>query len=292
MLLLSGGWPAEPYTWAFSEPALEERIDQTGDLLETLVQTANLLGYTLYPVDVPGMGRDFSVSADLPEPLPRQVSFQREQELHWSLQALAEGTGGLALVNSRRDVALEAAVRDTRSYYWLGFTTDRKFDESQHRVRIEVSRPGLELRHREGFQDFSRQRSVTMAVESALLFGGPASEGSLPARLGAARRSGIGKVELPLELSIPVDRVTFLPIGEGWAARLELRIAVLDEAGDTADVPVIPISLVVSERPQPGSQMPYQTSVRLRRQRHEVLVSLYDRSSGEMLASRLEVDPR
>lgn len=292
MLLLSGGWPAQPQFWALADAPFGERIERTNDLFVGLVQTANLLGYTLYPVDVPGMGRDSAVSAELDVPRSTLVSFQREQELHSTLERLAEGTGGLALLNSRRDLALETVATDTRSYYWLGFTTDRQFDERQHEVHIEVTRPRLALRHREGFQDFSRERDATMATESALLFGGSVGAQSFPARVGAARRSGLGKVDMLLELLIPVDRVTFLQSGDRWATQLELRIAVLDEAGGTADVPVVPISLTLPERPEPGTYVPYKTSVLLRKQHHQLVVSLYDRPTGAMLSSRLEVDPK
>jgi len=292
MLLLSGGWPTHPVDWLVTEPALAYRYERPDSALETLVHTANLLGYTLYPIDVPGMRRDSGVSAEHSEPVSSFALFLQEQDIHSTLEQLARPTGGKALINSSREAAFETVTTDTRSYYWLGFTPDRQFDERQHAVRIEVKRPGLRLRHREGFQDFSRQREVTMAVESALLFGSEATPGSLTLQLGTARRAGIGKVEVPLEIAIPVDAVTFLPTSQGWSTQLELRVAVLGDHGETADVPVVPLSMSLAEQPKPGTFLPYSTSILLRRQHHELLVSLYDPATGAMLSSRLEVDPR
>jgi VWFA-related protein len=292
MLLLSGGWPSQPVGWLSASPSLADLLERADASLETVIHTANLLGYTLYPVDVPGMSRDFTGSAEHAQPPPSLPIFLREQDLHYTLDRLADATGGQALLNSRRETALEDVTTDTRSYYWLGFAVDRRFDEKQHPVRVEVRRKGLRLRHRDGFQDFSRAREVTMAVESALLFGSEAAQGPLQVQLGTARRAGFGKVEVPLELSIPADEVTFLPIGDGWTTRLELRLAALDDAGGTADVPVVPLSVSLPQRPEPGTLVPYSTSIRLRKQHHELLVALYDPASGALLSSRLEVDPR
>jgi hypothetical protein len=292
MPLLAGGWPSRPVDWLIAEPALAYHFERPGNSLDTLTHTANLLGYTLYPIDVPGMRRESEVSAEHSEPTSTFASFLEEQDLHATLERLAESTGGKAMLNSNRESALESVTTDTRSYYWLGFTPDRRFDERQHEVRVEVKRPGLRLRHREGFQDFSRQREVTMAVESALLFGSDATPRSLPLQLGTPRRAGIGKVQIPLDLSIPVDLVTFLPTSQGWSTQLELRVAVLDEHGDTSEVPVVPVSMSMAKQPEPGTFVPFSTSLLLRKQHHEVLVSLYDPATGSMLSSRLEVDPK
>ena len=110
MLVLSGGWPAEP--------SLQ------------LVRDANRLGYTLYPVDVPSLGR---------EQVPEDV-----------LQALAEATGGRAALNANRLAALERAEEDTRSYYLLSFSPGWQGD---HRIELEIRRPGLDVRARHGVPD-------------------------------------------------------------------------------------------------------------------------------------------
>jgi VWFA-related protein len=127
MLVLSGGWPAGP--------SLQ------------LVRDANRLGYTLYPVDVPG----------------------REQAPEDALLALAEATGGQAALNSNRLAALERAEEDTRSYYLLGFSPAWKADDRDHRIELEVRRPGLDVRARHGFPDVSPATLAGMETEDQLL---------------------------------------------------------------------------------------------------------------------------
>ena len=296
MLLLSGGWPSSSSEWAAGGALLQRpaarRYAEGAELVSPVVQTANLLGYTVYAVDVPGMSREFPGSADQAAPALHPGIDLREQSLHYTLALLAEPTGGKPLLNSARLAALEDVSVDTRSYYWLGFAADRQFDEREHEVRIEVTKPGLRVRHREGYRDFSRQREVTMAVESALLFGGPLTEHSFPVRVGAARRDGIGKVSVPLELDIPVDGVTFLPTAAGWTAALDLRVAVRDDVGGTAPVAVVPLSFTLAQAPAPGTFLHYATSIRMRRDHHEMLVALHDRAAGSLLATQMEIDPR
>jgi VWFA-related protein len=131
MLVLSGGWPAGP--------SLQ------------LVRDANRLGYTLYPVDVPAL--------------------ERERAPEDTLLALAEATGGRAALNSNRLDALERAEEDTRSYYLLGFSPAWKADDRDHRIELEIRRPGLDVRARHGFPDLSPATLAGMETEDLLLSG-------------------------------------------------------------------------------------------------------------------------
>ena len=99
-------------------------------------------------------------------------------------------------------------------------------------------------------------------------------------------------MELPIAVGIPADAVTFLPAGEsGFVSQLELRVAVIDEAGRQADVPVIPLSLEVAEVPPAGTLMRYETSLKMRREDHRVVVAIYDAASGRILSGSAEVSP-
>ena len=87
--------------------------------------------------------------------------------------------------------------------------------------------------------------------------------------------------------------MTFLPTAEGDVARLELRIAVIDEDGSKADTPVIPLAF----RRRAGSEgdatglVPYQTTLKLRRKSQTLVVAIYDLPSGVILSSVIEVEP-
>lgn len=312
MLLLAGGWPFSPATYAADarSAVIDAAVPEGASLLRPLVDTANLLGYTLYPVDVPGLGGgggtdteieslgavalepgdDPTVGVSSSSPVGSLV---REQNAEDTLSYLADATGGRALLNARRLAPLEHVSADTRSYYWLGFSPQRQGDDRRHEIEVEVTRPGLRARSRDSFRDLSRDAERQMAVESALLFGDPAAEGLLPVRVGEATPVGRRHVEVPIEIAVPVDFVTLLPTGQldRWAVRLEVRLGALDERQRQSGIPAVPVEITLAGKPDPGKYIPYQTRLKLRRAEQVLVVSVTDVASGQSLTARIPVTP-
>ena len=296
LLLLSGGWPYFPVEYLYSDfdRVILDREGLAGDdLYGRLIDTANLLGYTIYPVDVPGLDRE-AVDVSVFEPSADQGfnnrSFQRERENHLTLERIAQETGGKALLNARRIGALGEVVSDTRSYYWMGFSPDRAWNDERHEVEIRTSNPDFRVRTRAGFLDSSRQREVSMAVESSLLFGNQPGASSLTVELGSARKAGRRRMEVPLTVLLPLTDLTFLPVGEGFASQVELRIAVIDEDGYRADIPVVAMTLQSAVEPDSRTVGRHQTSLVLRRKAHEAVVSVYDAASGRIFSTKVEIE--
>jgi hypothetical protein len=297
LLLLSGGWPYDPtqftvndYTTIVHEPS----IPIGEELFRPLIDTANLLGYTVYPVDVPGLkttGIDAEHDTLTDATTGSFNAVSRESEGETSLLFVAKETGGRALLNSLRDRAFETVVADTRAYYWLGFTPVRKGDDHRYDVKLDVVKKGLKVRTREGFLDFSRKSEVTMQVESALLFGNPPTMQPLQVELGKPAKGGRGTVKLPVTVFIPLDRITMIPNGDQNVADLELRVAALDENGRRSQVTVLPIKIAGRGHAAPGQTSRYETTMELRKVKQSLVVALYDKSSGELLSSTLEVAP-
>ena len=293
MMLISGGWPAGgspswiPGTYGPPVPASAEGHR----LFAPLVDTANRLGYTLYPVDLSNGQRNLYGSAEFATPTEAAYAEAYERDRDWfeegGLLYLAEATGGRAFLDGAAYSALERVVEDTRSYYWLGFSPDWQENDTRHRVKVEVLQPGLKVRSREDFFDLSRQSEVTMMVESAQLFELPLPGTPLAVSLGEPAKAGYKKVVVPVRLGIPLTEITLLPNAEGHSAQLELRIAATDEDGDRADIPLIPVAFTVASDSE-GVAV-FETQLRLRKKPHRLLFSLYDPSSGEVLSQRVDV---
>lgn len=294
MLLLSGGWPFDPTQLAAVNPhvpVLDNEFKRGDELYRPLADTANLLGYTLYPVDVPGLqGTGPSVDA-VTFAQPGSAGLSAEQEVQASLGVLARRTGGKALLNSQRIRPLETVVADTRSYYWLGFTADRQRDDKAHKIKVEVRQKGLKVRSRKGFLDFSRRAEANAMVESTLLFGSSPGEGAMPVKLGEFKKAGRKFVEVPITLAIPVAAMTVLPQGDLWVSELELRIAVMDDEGNQAEMPVVPLRLESATEPKPGGFVRYETTLKLRRSKHEIVLAILDPATGRLATNRVEIDP-
>lgn len=330
LLLLSGGWPfsIQSYIRRGGIAVLSRELPSGEQLFGPLSRTANLLGYTIYPVDVPGLtsvaadavanpmeGRDsvimgYSATSDKPGaslhepdfgkqgPMPSQLTDTRtaiEQELQGSLEFLAKETGGKPLLNSNRTLALAKVQADTRSYYWLGFSPGWKRDDKSHRIQVEAVRPGLTVRSRSDFLDLSKQAEVAMKMESALLFGGIAGiAGSehLALQVGAPvpfRKGRFTGVEIPITLGIPVSALTVLPHDGKYAAELELRFAATDDRGNQSDVPTLPIRLSSSQPPPEGGIVRYDTKVLLNGKATRLVAAVYDRASGKIAAAESEI---
>ncbi len=288
MLLMSGGWPHSPERWAANSEFIFDY--RHGDrILAPIYETANLLGYTLYPIDGPGIvhgGPDASQAGP-----PGPVSYVREDEVHQTLRILAQATGGRAILDSARLTSLDRVIEDTRTYYWLGFSPQWRGDNRNHKVELEVLRPGLRVRHRGGFEDMSRQKEVDFIVEGAMLFGELPGSQPLRVEMGKPRRDG-RRFLLPLKLFIPLDAVTVLVHRGRYVTRLELRLAAIDKNGHRSELDRIPITLSGSRPPVPGQTGEQEVAARVRRQKHDLVVSLHDPLNGTILASVLHFDPK
>jgi len=259
-----------------------------------LEDTANRLGYTIYGIDVPGLQGPAEADAQVPTAALAEIAgsqrLAREDETRYALNYASIQTGGKALFAAGSGV-LGRVVEDTRSYYWLGFTAPQKGDDQRYRVDIDTTRPDLKVRTRKGFEEVSKSREVTMAVESALLFGSPPSSRPLQAAIGKPEKSGRSTVRVPVTLTIPADAVTFLPIGDGFEADLEIRIAAMDERGHRSSIPVVPYRVAAKHPPVAGDVMRKETVLELRREKQDIVVAIYDRVSGNLLSSTLQFTP-
>lgn len=302
MLLLAGGWPVYG---SWGDRGIFDLQDRERHLFAPLVETANRLGYTLYPVDLQGgtydtSGRSAAYGSSFAGRAGAVSEREREQLSESALQYLAQETGGRALFGGAKLTALERTIEDTRSYYWLGFTPAWQGDGAHHRLQITArsgTEPGekLKVRTRRGFSDLSRQTEVSMWIESAHLFDTPLPDsGELTVEVGKPRPAGLGKLLLPISLEVPLDQVTVLPVGDGspsFVTSLELRIAATDADGASADMPVTRVELRSREPPKPGQIGIYETRLRLRRAPHRLLISLYDPLTSSIWTRRLDFAP-
>lgn len=309
-LLLSGGWPMVAGDTLLGDPLREVPgiyyVPREEELFEPIADTANLLGYTIYPVDVQGIDSQ-SNSADAAQPAPAVfqavsasdggsgsgvvafavqtpptsnsggfITSEWERSVHAVLEFLAKETGGKPALNSARLNALERVHEDTRSYYWLGFSPQRRADGKRHDIEVEVRRPGLEVRSRDGFLDMTRSTEAALDTESLLLFGGTTESERLRVHLGEPVRSGLWSMQVPVTIEVPAEAVTALPLNGGYEVRAVFSTAALDEAGGRSEVWMTPLRLSLAEAPAPGAFVRYETTLKLRRAGQRLVFAVTD----------------
>jgi VWFA-related protein len=291
MILLNGGWgvPDVPQR-RFGAPSAAD-LPQAENLFAPIFDTANLLGYTLYAVDVEGMDPD-STWADASATGPVDHTFittGRERGVHAALEVVARETGGKAMLNSARLDAFARVAADTSSYYWLGFTPQWKADGKRHDVRLEARRTGLAVRSRTGFSDLSRAEEAQIQAASQLLYSGVPA-GPLAVTVGATRRSGLTTMEMPLGVEIPVSALTPLPAEGGWNLAANVSIAVLEGRVESAKWRTVPVRIHATALPEAGGSLHWETLLKLHRSTRRLLVVLGG-DHGEVLG-RTEVAVR
>jgi VWFA-related protein len=280
MLLLSGGWP----------------VGLQPHLFPQLIDTANRLGYTLYPVDVAGLeASPVPIGAEMLGPtepgLPNlgMISSPWEQESKYGMEQIARWTGGKASLNSNRLAALDRLVADTASYYWLGFSPDWRGDGRRHAVRLEARRPGLRVRSRRSFTDLSPAAESAMSIAGQLLLGRAVQEKGLTVTLGKARSAGLREIEVPLSLGIPAAALTFVALGDAYQAELPLHAVSFDSSQEPLDLPPTVLRVVVRTVPPAGEQMHFESTLRIRRGERKLRLTVQDAIHDKLLWGEGEI---
>ena len=306
MLLLAGGWPRSVEIFARERLPdggslpVDRRVMSEHELYGPLVSTANLIGFSLYPVDLPGLTRDFYGDATRgfganaePDTIGGAPgTLEQEDTIHSALQLLAHSTGGVPLMNARRDVALASVVADTRSYYWLGFEPQRREDNRFHDIAVRLAgRADLDARTREGYVDMSRDHELDMTVRAALLFGDPPQALPLQVRFSEPVPAGRRKMSVPVEVAIPLDEIQLLPVADEWLNVVEIRVTAMDSGGNRSEVSFEKVPIAGAEEPQPGQTFYYQTDLQLRRREHSLVMTVHDPLTGTNLTWTGEIGP-
>ncbi len=216
----------------------------------------------------------------------------REALLHATLEELARATGGLPMIDARREGALARGFEDARHFYWLGFEPRRREGDGRHDLEVRLAgRPELDVRAREGYVDMARDREFEMAVEAARLFGAVPAARPLGVRFAEPVRAGQGRMTVPVELIIPLDEVLLAPVGGEWRSELELRIMLVDAAGGRSAMPARTIAIAGPRPPRPGQVYVYETSLALLRKKHRYVLAVLDRLTGGILTATGSIGP-
>ena len=299
LLLFSGGVPVGNSDISlFRDPYRRELTPflQASKLYRPLLETANRLGYTVYPVDLsaePAAALTSAASASFFDQQRLREDSLSVKDLNQDLHSqVASATGGIAIFGGAGRDVLERVQEDLASYYWLGFKPKWRGDDQAHQLKIEVLRQGAKVRARSNFADLSRDAQLDLQVESAHLFDAPLPiSSSFAVRAGDPRPAGGARMLVSTSFEIPADQLSWAKEGDDNVARPELRIAATDEFGNAADLPNESIELRLPGEIQPGQKALYQTTLKLRQRPHRLLIALYDPPSGRLLAQKISVQP-
>jgi VWFA-related protein len=275
------GLPAPPgrkmlllLTEGFSDPVFARPV----------VQEANRLGYSVYPVDVMNIDAQWAqndVEFLAPQPfvgIRTGLDLGIEHGLGW----MAEATGGKAAMGSNRMRALERTVEDSAAYYLLGFSPTWRGDDRRHEIELTVERPGWKVRTRESYVDPSRRTRISLDADAALLLGHSQAEKKLIVTVGEPAASR-GDEELPVSLGVPVESLAFFPHEKGFRAEAPVAVVVLDDKGRRKQLPESWLTVDVEQLPLEGTWARFDFPVAAGKRGERIVVTVHDALSGEAL---------
>ena len=279
LLLLAGNWPTferrpgSPGLFGFLRTDPVGGVSSELELLDELIDTANLLGYTVYPMD--------------------QQSVRPNTSVWRNLRYVARDTGGRAFMAGSNITALDKVSFDTSNYYWLGFVPEYRRDDRAHDIRVEVLQPRLRVRSRRGYLDLSRRVEADMEALRALLFPSEAEPGAGPLRieLGEVETGERRRMRVPVSVYLPVGRFPALPYDGRFRQELEVRFATVDRLGRRVEIPAIPLSLGGGAKPSLDDVVLYETLLIMRRRPHELVVTVHDPLSRSTARASVPVVP-
>ena len=208
--------------------------------MRDLVTAATRANVSIYPVDARGLP---TAPAAAIKPIPTLADedrfssawVQAEQSLH----ALADTTGGVALVHSNEfEQAFDRIVEDASSYYLVGYTsTNTRRDGRFRRIEVRATRPGLKVRTRSGYTA-RNERQADRAPVSAVIetLQSPLAVGGLTLNVAAVPFRGMGsRAAVGVVVHASGSDVQVAEAAGRFNGSIEVAIAAADADGKTKD---------------------------------------------------------
>ena len=209
VLAVSEGWVIYPRNNRLSQVTagqeamggqLQSRCDADRSVLamedhqldfRNLVDDANRANVSFYPLDPRGLVV-FDQSLAVGQLDANVDSISRTSRVE-SLQSLASGTDGIAIVNSNDiDRGLRRVIDDLTSYYLLGYySTNPKMDGGFRSIKVRVKRSGIDLRFRRGYRAATKEEVASRAAAMAAPGAAPSATASAVSGLSRIRADAV-----------------------------------------------------------------------------------------------------
>ena len=265
--------------------------------LARVTRAANAAQVTLYTLDAGGQ-RVLTSAVDAGPGLSMVHAGDVRADAQDPAFALATDTGGKALLESNKPELLIADLaQDLAAFYSLAFEPRPGDAGRAHRIKVEVKRPGVRVRHRSAWDPQPAEAKLNGRLLAALRFGGE-EQNPLAARVevGTPHRESDGNYTVPLRLVVPASGLTLVPRGERRQGSVRVLLAVQDGEGRTTPVRGLPLpvdlaalpALAEGAAPDPA-QVPLEVRLKLREGRNVIAVAVHDEVGRETSVVRREV---
>ena len=260
-----------------------------------LADVANREGVSLYTIDASGIEPPLRFAAAdrfVPTSTASWVATANRQE---SLGYIADATGGIAVLDSN-DVSdgLLRIREDFANFYSIGYRISATGRDTAHRIEVQLpDHPDYEIRHRRWYVEQSLDTRVRQRVLQALIRDIGINPLDLRLAAGDAVKIRGKRWEVPLIVSIPVNRLGVDADEDYLMARIELFVGVRDERRRETPVHRRALELRIPRSGfAPDREMRTEISLPMvfRKERHAVVVGVVDRATDQTSYVRMVID--
>ncbi len=261
--------------------------DQMVSALDRLANRANNQRVTLYSItasDGPRWTNPSAGNTDVDGTqivTPNSITLERAAQ-RAAMNRMTRPTGGSS--STYLTGILESIDNDFDNFYSLAFMPQQPGALNRAKdIKVEVVRPGIEVRYRRNYRPLSRRERLSNHVRSALAFGDAPNPLNVRVEKGESQIAGKKRVRQPLLVKVPMERVTLLPKDDVHEGELFIFLGVEDERGRTAPVSVkmLPIRIPNEQLDAALAQdAGYPLAIDLNALGHKIAVTIHDRYGG------------
>lgn len=229
---------ARQKNWASTGSVLLQAANFDGTMLiQSIARTANANGITIYALHAGGLGGYNEGSAENSTPTPYTVQQAAMTNSTDSMQLVAAMTGGIAAVGTNNfDGALEMLENDLNTYYSLGYRSGTERVDRQRMLEVRTKNRKYSVRARRSFVEKSIRTEMNDRVVANLFYDRPQNEMKISLTTRQPVPNDQYTFKVPLEIHIPMEKLTLLPQGELVIGGFSVYVVVANKDGDMSDV--------------------------------------------------------
>jgi VWFA-related protein len=296
LILLTGGMETNTnfsaYTRGLPDREVTEAQRQIGLALDDVVSEANAANFTIHIINAKRRGMiapQHEVQNQSSGINPHVDLFAKGSDpidttdVDSSSLTIALGTGGTYSTNTV-DESLAAVETLNSNYYSLGYSPPHEDDRRYHSIKVRVKRSHVNVAHRSGYVALSPEDRLEQFLQAR--FSMDEKLGSLPVKvqLGAAvpREKDMS---LPVMTTLPMDRLTVIPIDGDYVGRVHVYVSVFDREGNNLGFnhQMQEVRMSQSQYREIGSaNFRYKMNVQLKKGAFTIVITLRDELSNEI----------
>ncbi len=225
-------------TYADDSGFAEAATNDQSRRFEALVAAANSQDVTFYTIDAGGLRAAGVASAEYTDSQDMRAASIGRQNYLDSLRYIADGTGGLAIIDTN-DVRtrLDRVEQNLYTYYSIGYPLQHSGTDKVHDIKVRLpGHPDYDVRYRRRIVEKSLATRVQEKVVSSLRLDVDDNPMDVELTQGSAVLASADRWTVPLKVSFPVKSVAMIPESDTYVARLVLFVAARDAEGGQSEV--------------------------------------------------------